>query len=471
MAITAKFEADFSQFKDAVASADTSLKGIEASTKTFGAAMLTALASHEIRRFATDVSTAANEFVGAFAEEETAVKKLQTALDAQGTTGAMEQYRALATQFQNTTRFSDDLVTSMEAMLVQVGNILPKDMEAALTASANLATGLGIPLQTATMLVAKAFGQGGEQLGKLKALLGDTVPKGADMAQVMEAINAKFGGQAASDLDTYAGRMAQVNNKISDFKEKVGELLVTGLTPLLNAFGNLPQSAQTVIIGIVAVGAALAPVALSFVSLSAVITPLITALGATGLVGALGALVPFLGPVGIIAAGIAAWYVVFKNLDVFVWAAKASWDALKAAFAAAAVAISNSAQAVYEGVKTWLVDRFRGIVDAVTGYVNYIIGLWNSMKATVGGAIGLGSASAAPAARAGGGPVLAGSSYLVGERGPELFTPSVSGSITPHGGGGSAVINVFVNGTGADVARQMVEELTRLMQQGRLWPA
>jgi hypothetical protein len=50
-------------------------------------------------------------------------------------------------------------------------------------------------------------------------------------------------------------------------------------------------------------------------------------------------------------------------------------------------------------------------------------------------------------ARASGGPVAGGSTYLVGERGPELFTPSTSGNITPNGGfGGGSTINVNVNG-------------------------
>lgn len=45
--------------------------------------------------------------------------------------------------------------------------------------------------------------------------------------------------------------------------------------------------------------------------------------------------------------------------------------------------------------------------------------------------------------RADGGPVTAGSSYIVGERGPEMFVPSVSGSIVPNhamGGGGVTVV-------------------------------
>lgn len=49
-------------------------------------------------------------------------------------------------------------------------------------------------------------------------------------------------------------------------------------------------------------------------------------------------------------------------------------------------------------------------------------------------------------ARAGGGPVSSGGTYLVGENGPELFTPGASGSITPNhalGGGVSVAVNII----------------------------
>jgi len=55
------------------------------------------------------------------------------------------------------------------------------------------------------------------------------------------------------------------------------------------------------------------------------------------------------------------------------------------------------------------------------------------------------------AQRALGGPVSAGSPYLVGERGPELFMPSRGGSIIPNnalgGGGTSVVVNVDASGS------------------------
>lgn len=52
-----------------------------------------------------------------------------------------------------------------------------------------------------------------------------------------------------------------------------------------------------------------------------------------------------------------------------------------------------------------------------------------------------------PGARAIGGSVQAGQSYMVGERGPELFVPSRSGSIVPNDqmGGGSVIINQSLN--------------------------
>lgn len=50
--------------------------------------------------------------------------------------------------------------------------------------------------------------------------------------------------------------------------------------------------------------------------------------------------------------------------------------------------------------------------------------------------------------RAGGGPVQAGRSYIVGENGPELWTPGGNGSITPNNklGGGDTYVTVEIDG-------------------------
>lgn len=57
--------------------------------------------------------------------------------------------------------------------------------------------------------------------------------------------------------------------------------------------------------------------------------------------------------------------------------------------------------------------------------------------------------------RAGGGGVSAGKSYIVGERGPELFTPGRSGGITPNGAVGGGGTSVQINNySGAPVREQ-----------------
>ena len=67
---------------------------------------------------------------------------------------------------------------------------------------------------------------------------------------------------------------------------------------------------------------------------------------------------------------------------------------------------------------------------------------------------------------ANGGPVKGGGRYLVGERGPELFTPGVSGMITPNhalGGSTSIVVNVDASGSSVEGDEQQGRELGRLI--------
>jgi hypothetical protein len=71
----------------------------------------------------------------------------------------------------------------------------------------------------------------------------------------------------------------------------------------------------------------------------------------------------------------------------------------------------------------------------------------------IGGMIVSGIGSLISGAKASGGPVGGGQTYLVGEKGPELFTPGASGSITPNNALGSNVnmtVNV-INQTGQQV--------------------
>ena len=61
-----------------------------------------------------------------------------------------------------------------------------------------------------------------------------------------------------------------------------------------------------------------------------------------------------------------------------------------------------------------------------------------------------------------GGPVMGGTTYLVGEQGPELFTPSSAGNITPnHALGGGGTITVNVNGGDPDAVVRAIQKYAR----------
>ena len=74
-----------------------------------------------------------------------------------------------------------------------------------------------------------------------------------------------------------------------------------------------------------------------------------------------------------------------------------------------------------------------------TGFNNYL-------GAGATGSFGLGSVYGG--GKAAGGPVIGGTTYLVGERGPELFMPGRNGMIVPNGamGGTNVTVNVDANG-------------------------
>ena len=88
------------------------------------------------------------------------------------------------------------------------------------------------------------------------------------------------------------------------------------------------------------------------------------------------------------------------------------------------------------------------------------------------GSFGVGSAGGVGATAndltrhlANGGPAQKGKSYLVGERGPEIFTPGATGTVSPNHAMGSTniVVNVDASGTAVEGDEQQGRELGRLI--------
>jgi hypothetical protein len=105
-------------------------------------------------------------------------------------------------------------------------------------------------------------------------------------------------------------------------------------------------------------------------------------------------------------------------------------------------------------------------MSRIVNLVNENKGLFLGQLGIVGSVIG-----AFGGGKAKGGPVAGGTSYLVGERGPELFTPNTSGMITPNNrlsGSGANVFNITVNGAidAEGTARTIVDILNRSAARG-----
>jgi hypothetical protein len=116
-----------------------------------------------------------------------------------------------------------------------------------------------------------------------------------------------------------------------------------------------------------------------------------------------------------------------------------------------------------------------GIITIFANLVNIINSAINGIKTLISlvSNINLGSIASRlnpfGGGRASGGSVMSGTSYLVGERGAELFTPSSNGTITPNSAlGGGNTYNITVNGAldGESVSRQIIDLLNRSQARG-----
>lgn len=163
---------------------------------------------------------------------------------------------------------------------------------------------------------------------------------------------------------------------------------------------------------------------------------------------------------------IAAWFGKLPGIlyDAGLAAINALWDGMAAGFAALMGKATAAAAAVGNAVKSAIMGA-----TADPGSLAGIAGKYPTKAVPR-----LGGEFAAPYGRkAGGGRTDAGRTYMVGEKGPELFRSGVSGSITPNsaiGGRGvhfNPVVSLHVSGAGNphEVAERAVEILNRKLAE------
>lgn len=222
----------------------------EKKAKSLGGALQVALGTFASTAVTKGLSLAADGFrtltdfisssVDASAESEAALKRLEIAL---GQTGQLSKetlvsFQDFAAQIQATTAFEDDLVISNIALIQSLARLDSEGLKRATNAALDLSTALGIDLETASRVVAKAAEGNTAALGKL----GIEFEKGSTNAQtfsnVLSTIEQRFGGAAQAQVKTFAGTITQLSNIWGDLKENIGAA-ITQNPAVIAAFGVL----------------------------------------------------------------------------------------------------------------------------------------------------------------------------------------------------------------------------------------
>lgn len=256
-----------------------------------------------------------------------------------------------------------------------------------------------------------------------------------------------------------------IKNNILTALGKVGETISTFMKKWgLDEIANVFKTKFIALIEKLGLTEALASIKIAFGKLIAPIEAVVTKLGESGLIGAIGKVLGTM----ISAFDIVMWISligdVFDVLGRFFsdWIGNTS-PILKRFFDTISVGgqFFSSTMGIVVGA---LMDLWNIVVGGQRDFRNLMdaVSMSGQLLANFGKLI-LGPL----APKANGGPVSGGQSYLVGEKGPEIFTPGVGGNITPNnkmGGGGASIgnVNITINANKIDSSNlnQIAKEIS-----------
>jgi len=411
--------------------------------------------------------------VKAAIEDEAAQAKLATTLG--NVTGATKAQIAATEDYITKTAIAfgvtdDELRPSLDRLVRSTKNV--EEAQKLQSLALDVAAGTGKNLTSVSEALAKAHDGNFGALKKLGVTIDESIIKSKDFDAATAALASTFGNQATIQADTFQGKMARLSIAFSEAKETVGSFVLDAITPLLSTF--VEQGIPTIQAVATEIGENLKPVFQDiFKVISQDVFPIIKA-WANFL---LNELIPTIGKFLIpIFQGLKNAFDTIKNaindnskeLAPFINLLKGLWDFAKTylvpflggAFKTALEVIGKVISGLISGFAS-LVNSINEVINRVQAFINLVMsnsvvrGIGNFVSGIFGGG------------RASGGSVNAGTSYLVGEQGAELFTPASNGVITPLDriGGGGVVNNININVTGAidptAVARQINEILNR----------
>ena len=125
----------------------------------------------------------------------------------------------------------DDLRPALQRLVISTGNITKaQDL---LSTALDVSAATGKPLETVANALGKAYDGNTAALGKLGIGLSTAELKTMSFEQVQGRLSDLFGGAAAANAETYAGKIARVQVAFDEAKETVGTALLPILDKLL----------------------------------------------------------------------------------------------------------------------------------------------------------------------------------------------------------------------------------------------
>jgi hypothetical protein len=447
------FDADFDELKRGVKGAEAEVQGFGDKVGKFGKMAGAAFAVAGAAALAYGAVLLKQGVQSAIADEQAQAK---LALTLQNVTNATDaQIAAVENQILQTsllTGLTDDQLRPSFERFVRA----TKDSDEALKlqkVAIDVAAGSGKSLEAVTNAMARAAEGNTGALSRLGVGLTAAQLKTMSMDEVTAALATTFGGQAAAKADTFAGKLEILKNAFSEGKETVGSFVLDAITPMINTIVNTVIPAVSGFINSVGGKEGLTAAFKTYIDLiKNIFQPVLE-----------GFKFAFDQIKDAVMANKEEFTALFKFLKDFV--APLLGGVLKIAIQGIGIALG-----VVIGVVGNLISGFQtlfGIVKSVVGAIQSLISLVANNPVVKG--IGNAISSAFGGFRAEGGSVSAGKSYVVGERGAEMFVPSSNGTIVPNGGMGST-FNITVNGAidAEGTARTIVDVLNRSNARGTL---
>lgn len=223
-------------------------KGIDSSF-TGLAIQFQAIAKLASSAFGT-ISGVIEKSIGEASAADTALNNMAIALSNIGanTPGAVDQIASVAAELQNLGTVSDDAVLSAAQSLVSIGNLSGPALDKATRSAVDLSAGLGVDLNTAFDLVAKAASGNTGALSRYGIKVDENIPKSERFAAALSLIDQRFGGFDAAKANTFGGAITKLGVAFNDIFENLGKFftqdktLVAVLNFITGAFKQIGDS-------------------------------------------------------------------------------------------------------------------------------------------------------------------------------------------------------------------------------------